>query len=420
MSRKAVVSLALLFVISAVPAGAATRMTYDIHGKSTAIQWAPTSFPLRYDIDQRLASRTAEIDQAFQAWQAVAETDIRFQRGSIVTNGKSVNDGHVVVSMADSLFADQGAFALTTYTFDDTGRFTDVDIQVDPTLFQGNFNQEMALQHEVGHLLGFDHSPVLSSVMFPHVLRGDSELVFDSDDRLAIANMYPKSDPDLTGATLQGRVSGDQGAIFAAQVVAVNDKGVPVASALTDSAGEFTIAGIPAGAYRLYAEPLDGPVSVSDLRGVWRQAAPVTSFPTRFYGQTVHAESGKVYGNLMLSASGGAARLNPQLIGSAPTGGTGFSLSREVVEVKPGQTFDLAVAGDGFTSGMTELEILNPAFRRVSDFRWASDYVSATYTLDANATAASAVILVKSGNETATLTGALRVQRAVRGRAVRH
>lgn len=420
MSPKPLVLLTLFVVASAVPAVAATRMTYDIHGKSTSIQWAPTAFPLRYDIDQKLAGRAGEIDKAFQAWQAVADTDVRFERGKIVSDGRSANDGHVVVSMADSLFKDQGAFALTSYTFDDSGRFTDVDIQLDPTLFQGNFNQEMALQHEVGHLLGFDHSPVLSSVMFPHVLRGDSDLIFDSDDRLAIANMYPKADPTVSGATLQGRVIGDQGGIFAAQVVAVNDRGTPIASALSNSAGEFTIAGIPAGAYRLYAEPLDGPVNVSDLRGVWRGAAPVTSFPTRFYGETVRVESGKVYGNLMLSASGGAARLNPQLIGQAPTGGTGFSLSREVVEVKAGQTFDLAVAGDGFTSGMTELEVLNPALRRVSDFRWASDYVSATYTVDAGAASGSAVILVKSGNETAALTGALRIRGAVRGRAVRH
>jgi hypothetical protein len=420
MSPKAAVLLALLVATTAVPAVASTRMTYDIHGKSTTIQWAPTSFPLRYDIDQRLASRAAEIDRAFQAWQNVADTDVRFERGNVVAKATAVNDGHVIVSMADTLFQDQGAFALTTYTFDDAGRFTDVDIQVDAALFQGNFNQEMALQHEVGHLLGFDHSPVLSSVMFPHVLRGDSDLIFDSDDRLAIATMYPKADPSGLGATLQGRVIGDQGGIFAAQVVAVNEQGTPIASALTDTAGEFTIAGIPKGAYRLYAEPLDGPVNVSDLRGVWRGAAPVNSFPTRFYGETMRVEPGKVYGNLILSASGGTARLNPQLIGSAEVGASGFSLSREVVEVKAGQKFDLAVAGDGFTSGMTELEILNPAFRRISDFRWASDYVSATYEVDPAAASSSAVILVKSGNETATLTGALRVRGAARGRAVRH
>lgn len=417
MSRKP--AILLMFALLAVPVSAATRMTYDIQGNSIPIQWEPTAFPLRYEIDSRLSGRADLIDRAFQAWQGVAGAEVSFQRGSVIQNGGSMNDGKVVVSMADSLFANQGAFALTTYTFDTTGRFTDVDIQVDPLLFQGNFNAEMALQHEVGHLLGLDHSAVLSSVMFPHVTRGNDELAFDSDDRLAIAAAYPKSDPSLLGATLQGRVTGDRGAIFAAQVVALSDRGAPVATALTDEQGAFTIAGIPAGKYRLYVEPLDGPVKTSDLRGVWRGASTV-SFPTQFYGDTLTVESGKLYGNLIVSASGGVARLNPELIGSAEPGTNGFSLSREVVVVKPGQTFDLAIAGDGFTSGMTELDILNPAFRRVSDYRYATDYVSATYTVDANAAGGSAVILVKSGNESATLTGALRINSPKRGRAVRH
>ncbi|HEY0144225.1 MAG TPA: matrixin family metalloprotease [Thermoanaerobaculia bacterium] len=415
MSRKS--TILLMFALLAVPAFAATRMTYDIQGNSIPIQWEPTAFPLRYEIDASLSSRADLIHRAFQAWQDVTAANVSFQRGNIVQNGGSMNDGKVVVSMADSLFANQGAFALTTYTFDTTGRFTDVDIQVDPLLFKGNFNAEMALQHEVGHLLGLDHSAVLSSVMFPHVTRGNDELTFDSDDRLAIAAAYPKSDPTLLGATLQGRVMGDRGAIFAGQVVALNDRGSPVATALTDETGAFTIAGVPAGKYRLYVEPLDGPVKTSDLRGVWRHASTV-SFPTQFYGETLQVENGKLYGNLIVSASGGAARLNPELIGSAAPGSNGFSLSREVVVVKPGQTFDLAVAGDGFTSGMTELDILNPAFRRVSDYRYASDYVSATYTVDANAAGGSAVILVKSGNESATLTGALRINSPKRSRAV--
>ena len=38
----------------AFPLVAATRMTYDIDGTPTAIEWAPTAFPLRYEIDQRI------------------------------------------------------------------------------------------------------------------------------------------------------------------------------------------------------------------------------------------------------------------------------------------------------------------------------------------------------------------------------
>ena len=69
---------------------------------------------------------------------------------------------------------------------------------------------------------------------------------------------------------------------------------------------------------------------------------------------------------------------------------------------------------------MTDFEVLNPAFRRTSDFTWAANYVQASYVIEPSAAATSAVVLVRSGRETATLTGALRVQRgAGRARAVR-
>ena len=72
---------------------------------------------------------------------------------------------------------------------------------------------------------------------------------------------------------------------------------------------------------------------------------------------------------------------------------------------------------------MTTFEVMNPAFHRTSDFIWASNYVQATYSIDANAPATSAVLMVHSGRETAMLTGALRVHRASSGgrtRAVTH
>ena len=76
----------------------------------------------------------------------------------------------------------------------------------------------------------------------------------------------------------------------------------------------------------------------------------------------------------------------------------------------PGDTVALTVGGDGFTSGMTKFDVPNPGFHRVSDFTWSSNYVTATYQVAADTAAGSAVILVSSGNESAALTGALRIE----------
>lgn len=398
-------------------------MTYDIKGAATAIAWAPASFPLRYEVDQRVAQLTpgavAMVDRAFAAWAAIPDTNLRFESQGVAEGLTSTDHtGRVVVSIADDLLRGQGAIALTAYTYDtETGHMLDADIRIDPSLFDGKVNAQQALAHEVGHVLGLDHSAVISATMYPYVGSGGTPAELDSDDRIAIATMYPVSDPALLGATLQGRVTGDSGGIFAAQVVAVSADGQPVSTVLTNATGDFTITGIPPGRYRLYAEPLDGPVVVGALQGTWR-TAKTESFPTEFFGPPIDVESGRVYGNLLLNAAG-AVTLNPRLIGITPADKIEVSLTSKPVQARPGDTVRLTISGDGFTSGMTTFEVLNPAFRRISDYDWWGGAVSATYAVDANARSTSAVILVTSGREEAALTGALRVYRAAKTRSVR-
>lgn len=418
--RIAAVSLALFLVL---PAGAATRITYDVNGKPTPIEWASSAFPLPYEVEQRLLQMKPAlgemIDKAFEAWSSVPDTHVQFASKGVVTASSTNSAGLVVVSLADELFKNQGALAMTTYTFDATGHFTDADIQIDPWLLQGDFNVDTALRHEVGHVLGLDHSAVLSAVMFPFVSTGEVPVAFDSDDRIAIATAYPRVDPTLLGAVLRGRVTGDNGGIFAAQVVAMSAAGEPVATALTNSAGEFTLSAIPAGSYRIYAEPLDGPVDINALQGSWRQAKQA-AFPTMFYdGPPLRVESGKVYGNLVVTTAG-PVQLNPRWVGRC--NGTDVSVSSSPAVVHPGDTVTLAVAGEGFISGMTQFDVLNPQFRRVSEYSWGANYVKATFTVDATAGSTSSVLLVRSGRETAALTGALRVQPldSSRRRAARH
>ncbi|HEX7829752.1 MAG TPA: matrixin family metalloprotease [Thermoanaerobaculia bacterium] len=414
-------------VVSAIalslPLFAATRMTYDIKGAATTIEWAPTSFPLRYEVDQRVAQLSPNavtmVDRAFAAWAAIPDANLRFEsRGVAAGLVAADHSDRVIISVADDLLRGQGAVALTAYTYDtDTGRMLDADIRIDPSLFDGKINAQQALAHEVGHVLGLDHSAVISATMYPYVGADGTPSDLDSDDRIAMASMYPKSDPAMFGATLQGRVTGDQGGIFAAQVVAVNADGQPVGTVLTSATGDFTISGIPPGRYQLYAEPLDGPVAVDVLQGTWR-SAKLTTFPTEFFGPPIDVESGKVYGNLLVNTAG-AVTLNPKLIGVTPAGKTEVSLTSKVVVVRPGENIRLTISGDGFTSGMTTFDVLNPAFKRTSDYEWWGGAVSATYTIDPEVHGTSTVILVKSGNESATLTGALRVYRAAKQRSVR-
>jgi hypothetical protein len=418
MYRRLLPVLITLSLAASAFAGAA--LTYTLPSGIQPVSWPAKAFPIHYQIDRRMATAIPKaatvIDRAFGEWAEVPEANIRFTDDGVSDTAAAGHDGRNTVSAIDDLFKDQGYIALTSNWWDDSGHMTEADIQIDAASVN-NYNVQQLVAHEVGHFLGLDHSAVLSSIMFPYVSNGPTTPL-DSDERVAIATIYPKTDPAST-ATLMGRVNGDDGAIFAAQVVAIDSDGTTVASALTNESGDYVMRGVPAGSYRIYAEPLDGPVAVSNLSGVFR-GAKLKAFPTQFLpGPPLQVEDGKVYGNLVVN-SGGTARLNPMWIGLCGANGVDATLTSNAINVRAGQTVTLAVAGDGFISGLTKFEVLSPTFHRTSDFRYAGNYVSATFSIDPKTPSGSAVILVSnSESEEATLTGALRIEGTQRARAVR-
>ncbi len=413
-------TLRSLLVVSAMlltagPLAAATRLTSHVNGALVPVEWKASSFPIAYKTDQRLIAAlpggAAVLERAFGVWTSAPNSNVSFRSAGVEPGLRAGKDNQSVITLTDELFNDQKAIAIAiTTTWDQGGIITEADIQIDASLVNGSYNIPQAIAHEIGHLLGLDHSGVLSAAMYPYVTRGTDAPALDSDDRIAIANIYPKGDLTMAGGTLQGRVVGDSGGIFAAQVVAVNEEGEPVATVLTDASGGFSLAGMPDGTYRIYVEPLDGPVETRNLSPAWRQGI-VSAFATSFIeGNPIKVESGRVYGNLVVRTRGGAVELNPRWIGIAAANASEFALTSTAATVTPGTTISLAVAGDGIFSAMTTFEVLSPGFRRVSDYRYAGNYVYANYEVGSSAAAGSAVIVVTSGTQTATLTGALRVQ----------
>jgi hypothetical protein len=418
--RKLAITAAVL-ALAALPVFGAARLTYFNNGTLIPVAWPDGSFPIRYSIDRRVADAIPQVaailDRGGKDWAAIPETNIAFQSLGVVDGASAGKDGRNTISMADDLFAGQKFIALTTNWYDDNGRIIEADMEIDPTAVSGSYNMQQLVDHEMGHVLGLDHSAVLSSVMYPYVGTGNATAALDSDDRVAIGAAYAKNKP-ATGATLEGRVYGDDGGIFAAQVVAVNGNGEPVATALSDKNGNFSMPGVPSGTYRIYAEPLDGPFDVQNLSGFW-QSAKVTSFPTQYAdGGPLRVENGRIYGNLNVNGAG-SVHLNPKWIGAWAAGSDNVSLQAMPALLHAGSTITLGVGGDGFTSGMTTFDVPNPGFHRTSDFKWSSNYVCATFSVDAATPAGSVVVTVKSGNESAALTGALRIEPSTRSRGVR-
>ena len=381
---------------------------YVMNGTPVPVAWPASAFPIHYVVDSSVnaAFPNGVIDRAIDDWTTVPDAKISFHNDGVVTGAKAGRDGQNSITFVDGLFQDQNFLAVTTNWYDDGGHLAEADIQIDPSVVSGGYNLQQLVEHEVGHVLGLDHSGVISSVMYPFVGRGGIAAL-DSDDRVGIANLYPNGDGNV-GATLTGRVTGDNGGIFAAQVVALNDSDQPVATALTDTQGAFEVDGVPPGTYRLYAEPLDGPVGIQNLAGIW-QSAKAYSFPTEFAGGgPLRVEAGRIYGNLVVN-SPGTTTLNPKWVGAFAPGSNQVALGCMPVNIGAGQTMNIAIGGDGFVSGMTTFDIPTASFRRVSDFSYAGNYVYATFNVSPTAEPGSLTILVKSGNDSAALTGAVRV-----------
>ncbi len=118
--------------------------------------------------------------------------------------------------------------------------------------------------HELGHALGLDHSQNLQSTM---IYTAAVEMSHPAcDDQAAMAHLYAPglraNTGSLTGTVLTPTSSA---VVYGAHVQAIElERGVVMASALSDRNGGFTITGLEPGHYGLVVEPyFPGPATLS-------------------------------------------------------------------------------------------------------------------------------------------------------------
>ncbi|MBI4871780.1 MAG: matrixin family metalloprotease, partial [Candidatus Riflebacteria bacterium] len=220
MNRALLIALLLLPAILASSAFAWVPSTI-----STALvqtKWAGGAVSYRYNVSHGsniTGDNTAVLNavlNSFAHWQEVSNTSLTITNaGTTAITQKSSGDGVNAVLFQDSASQGQvgGALAVTFTSFNGVnGNFADADIVFNMSqtfaagaVTTGRFDLESVLTHEVGHLLGLDHTDLFSSTMFQSTpTAADSQRTLAADDIAVLRATYPGS--TATGA-LSGRVT---------------------------------------------------------------------------------------------------------------------------------------------------------------------------------------------------------------------
>jgi len=235
-----------------------------------------------------------------------------------------------------------GIVAVTPVFFFSNGLIDDADIIFNGKDFQfttsgqaGRMDVQDVGTHELGHLLGLDHSGWAGATMYPYV---DPSVILhrsvSADDISGLRNAYPNG----TFSTISGHIErGDTSAVEGAHVVAVDATGRPAGGTLTNSLGDFVLDSLPAGTYTMYASPLDYPVSSANL-GVGNSID--TDFESTEFGAVV-------------VGTGASTDMGTLSVGANVSLSLGRNSDDYPLRVIQGQTVSRTVRGSGLDAGST-------------------------------------------------------------------
>ena len=264
-----------------LPAVAHIPSTFLLNGNITQFKWDSTAFPITWRMNPTIGSNiTGTPEQltvfqaAFQEWDDITTAEVSFAQGA-ATDPSLKPDGNDDINLITTNLTEQEFFALgagavgLAIPSSIDGVIVDADIMFNPTTAfstesttpSDRIDLGSVATHEIGHLLGLDHSNILAATMFPSLVAGSNHPRNTKlDDQIGISTIYP----DSTFAAITGILSGmvrttANAVVYGALVVAIDGNGQAVASQFTDPSGQYTMAGLPPGSYTIYAEPMNQP-----------------------------------------------------------------------------------------------------------------------------------------------------------------
>jgi len=447
--------LAALLLAPAAPARAYT-LQYANAAAITQVRWPTTTIAVALStslsnpppyVRATGEQVVAAARRALASWSAAS--NIQF---NVTTRPEqdAAADGISLITIADtpanhSLFRNGLQPGRARVTFDSAGNITEADLAVNPLVTRADpsagevrsffstdgapdsYDLESTFAHEIGHMLGLEHSGVAGATMQPRQGANGtynhpnfSARTLSADDVAGVRAVYG---PHGGLGSISGRVSYNGTAptaapAFGAQVIAEEVTTGRVAAAnVANSAGYFRIDGLAPGQYRVVVEQLDEPVVGAQL-GTGGGGYPALAIATQPAFVTTEAGvvtvAAEATTTLNVSVAGAAAAVNPKFVGT----GESFQLSTVAVTVEPGKTVSVLVGGNNLTlspDGMVTGVTVNSPYVSVSNLQQVDGFGLTVISFDVTAGALTppgeySLRLTTSAGQVAYVSGVLTVE----------
>lgn len=310
------------------------------------------------------------VSTSFQRWQQASQNNVGFDfwqgdNNSVYEPNSDYNGISSIYFASNangSTFMDSYALAVTQVWYNtNTGDILETDIVLNDVNYvfstnpadstgpgNGNWGSSRAylgnvVTHELGHAYGLNHSAYAQSTMM--YVEAPQEAYPSCDDQAGIRAAY---NPGGNGrGQITGRVVTPSGSpLLGANVTAISRvRGTPMASALTNANGDYTIKGIEPGTYTIMVEPYLAPVSSLPpyYAGLSHNLCSMgRKFSRTFSGSTVTGQLNAI--KVGVSGTGHVPTVTVQC--GSTSGAVTADLADSKTSVNPPVIFDSATAND--------------------------------------------------------------------------